>query len=103
MAQSRDEATVIKGVLYPSSKDIKAIVTSLQRKVKADPAIAKLFKKDPRRTLATFGLNEDVQSELLREMGVKGTAAVLPKWCICTACCKTCWCTGCCITNIHIQ
>jgi hypothetical protein len=98
VAQSGDKATVINGVLYPSYKDIKTIVTSLRRKVKADPHIAKQFKKDPRRTLAAFGLNEDVQNELLRDMGLK-TAL---RFCICTGCCDTCWCTGCCITSISI-
>jgi hypothetical protein len=101
MAQSREKATVIKGALYPSSKDISTIVKSLQKRVVEDPNVAKLFKKDPRRTLATLGLNEDVQSELLREMSVKTTSAMLG-WCICTECCKTCWCTACCITDINI-
>jgi hypothetical protein len=101
MAKTRDKSAVVNGVLYPSSKDIKAIVTSLQRKVAEDPNMAKLFKKDPRRTLATLGLNEDVQSELLREMNIKLTRALL-SWCICTECCKTCWCTACCITDINI-
>jgi len=95
---ARDKAVVIKGILYPSNKDVKAIVASLQRKVKADPTIAKQFKKDPRRTLAAFGLNEDVQTELLRDMGLKTTA----RWCICTDCCKTCWCTACCITDVVV-
>ena len=98
MAQSGDKTTVIKGLLYPSDKDIKAIVTSLQSKVKKDPRIAKQFQKDPRRTLAALGLNEDVQTELLRDMGLK-TAL---RFCICTGCCDTCWCTGCCITDISI-
>ena len=99
MAQSGDTATVIKGLLYPSHQDIKTIITSLQRKVKTDPKIAKQFKKDPRNTLAALGLNEDVQHELLRDMGLQSVALNI---CICTACCKTCWCTACCITDISI-
>jgi hypothetical protein len=91
---------VIKGVLYPSDEHVKSVVASLQRKVKADPKMAKQFKKDPRRTLAALGLNEDIQVELLREMGMKSNARL--SWCVCTDCCKTCWCTACCITDINI-
>jgi hypothetical protein len=76
------------------------IISSLQLKVKTDPHIAQQFKKDPRRTLAAFGLNEDVQIELLREMGIKTSARL--SWCACTDCCNSCWCTGCCITEINI-
>jgi len=104
MAGLGDKTTVIKvrevgSLLYPSRKDIKTIVTSLQRKVKTDGRIAMQFRKDPRRTLAALGLNEDVQTELLRDMGLRTVA----RWCICTGCCKTCWCTACCITNIIIR
>jgi hypothetical protein len=100
MAQLKNKTAVVKGILYPGDKDIKAVVASLQRKVKADPKMAKQFKKDPRRTLAAFGLNEDVQTELLRDMGMKTSARLA--FCICTDCCKTCWCTDCCITDINI-
>jgi hypothetical protein len=100
MAQPRSKAAVVKGILYPSNKDIKSVVASLQRKVKTDRAMAKQFKKDPRRTLASFGLNEDVQRELLQEMGMKTSARLA--FCVCTDCCKTCWCTDCCITDINI-
>lgn len=98
--RSRSTAKVIKGVLYPSNEDIKSIVASLQRKVKTDPKVARLLKKDPRRTLAAFGLNEDVQRELLRDMGMK--ARIRPEWCICTECCFTCYCTSCCTTEVCI-
>ena len=100
MAQARNKAAVVKGILYPSDKDIKAVVASLQRKVRTDPKMAQEFKRDPRRFLAGSGLNEDVQSELLREMGMK--ARVKLALCLCTDCCRTCWCTDCCITDINI-
>jgi hypothetical protein len=100
MAQARNKAAVVKGILYPSHEDIKAVVASLQRKVRTDPKMAQEFKKDPRRFLAGSGLNEDVQSELLREMGMK--ARVKLALCLCTDCCRTCWCTDCCITDINI-
>jgi hypothetical protein len=96
----KDKSAVIKGFLYPSEKDIKSVVASLQRHIKTDPNMAKQFKRDPRRTLGSFGLNEDVQRELLQDMGLKTRASL--EWCICTGCCDTCWCTGCCITNINI-
>ena len=102
MAQpARDQTTVVKGILFPSNEDIKKIVSSLRRKVKTDPKIASQFKKDPRRTLGALGLNEDVQVELLRDMGVKAPA--LRAWCICTDCCKTCWCSACCVTDVGIS
>jgi stage V sporulation protein SpoVS len=98
--QRKDKAAVIKGVLYPSGKDIQTIVASLQRKLKTDPKTAERFKKNPRRMLAAFGLNEDLQRELLGEMGLKTSTTL--EWCVCTDCCNTCWCTGCCITEINI-
>jgi hypothetical protein len=95
--QPRNKTAVVKGILYPSDKDIKAIVASLQRKVKAHPELAKQFKKDPRRTLGAFGLNEDVQRELLQDTGIN--TSVRLEWCVCTGCRKPCWCTACCMTD----
>jgi hypothetical protein len=96
----QEKAVFSKGAFYPSNDDIKKIVKSLQKKVREDRKVAKLFKKDPRRTLANFGVNEDVQSQLLKEMDLATPAAL--RWCICTDCCKTCWTTACCITKIVI-
>lgn len=98
MKQHKDKAAVIKGVLYPSDDHIKAVVASLRRRVKADPKLAKQLRKDPRRSLAAFGLNEDVQRELLRDMGVKTKAGL--DFCVCTHCCFTCYCTQCCTTEM---
>lgn len=100
MAKPKTESAVLKGILYPSHQDIKAVVAAVQRKVKADPKIARQFKNNPRSFLAAAGLNEDIQRELLSEMGMKATKAAA--WCICSSCCKTCWCTACCITEINI-
>lgn len=100
MASPKTKSAVVKGVLYPSHADIKSVVSSIQRKVKANPKVAAQFKKNPRGFLASAGLNEDVQRELLSEMGMKSSK--LLSWCVCTDCCKTCWCTACCITNVNI-
>jgi|ERR1700679_1874877 hypothetical protein len=100
MKQKKDKSAVIKGILYPSDKDIKAVVASLQRKVRKDPKMAQEFKRDPRRFLVGSGLNEDVQGESLREMGLKARDKLA--LCFCTGCCTTCWCTDCCITEINI-
>jgi hypothetical protein len=96
----RDKSVFSSGALYPSSGEIRKIVKSLQKKVKEDKEVAKLFKKDPRRTIAQFGVNEDVQNQLLREMNLTARASL--RWCVCTSCCKTCWTSACCLTRIVI-
>jgi hypothetical protein len=100
MPTPKTKSTVVKGVLYPSHTDVKSVVASIQRRVKADRKTAAQFKKNPRSFLASAGLNEDVQRELLGEMGMKAASRL--SWCICTDCCKTCWCTACCITDVNI-
>jgi len=90
---------VVKGVVAPSLADVKKVVTRLRKEVNTNPALAKKFKKDPRGVLSAFGLNEDVQNELLRDMGVTGNAAI----CWFTECYHTCWFTKCVFTHLVVE
>jgi len=97
MATPRDTTVVVKGVISPSKDDVKKVVERIQSEIKANPKFAQQFSQNPRATIAAFGLNEDVQHELIRDMGVSGAAA-LP--CVFTECIHTCWFTDCIITHI---
>jgi hypothetical protein len=98
MAQPGENTSVVKGSLFAGHNDIKSIVANLQKTVKADPKIAAKFKSDPRGVLAALGLNEDLQRELLRDMGIQQPLGI----CWFTDCIHTCWCTKCCITHLVV-
>jgi hypothetical protein len=101
MARPGDKTEIVDGVIYPSKADVEKVVAKLQSEVKSNPKIAEKFKTNPRGTLAAFGLNEDVQNELLHDMHIK---PVEGEWCIITSigCLQTCWFTACALTNVHI-
>jgi hypothetical protein len=98
MAANVDKTSVINGVLSPSKADVDKIVARLQAEIKSNPKVAAQFKANPRATLGAFGLNEDVQHELLRDMGVAAAASI----CVFTDCIHTCWFTKCYVTHIVI-
>jgi hypothetical protein len=98
MAAPGTRATVIKGVVYPSRAQVNQVVAQLKSQLAASPQQAEQFKKDPRSVLAAFGLNEDVQRELLQDMGTTAAASI----CVFTDCYHTCWFTKCYVTHIVI-
>jgi hypothetical protein len=86
------ECKVQGGTIIPDVATIKRAVRQIQSSVKKDSALAKAFRKDPRRFLADRGFPADVQRELLAESGRGPLAKKVPckRTCICTVvCCYT--------------
>jgi hypothetical protein len=86
----------VKGVIAPSKDDALKVVARVRRDLKADPRLGKRFLKNPRGLLGAYGLNEDVQRELLRDAGVKDSVAI----CWFTDCFHTCYFTDCVFTHL---
>jgi hypothetical protein len=98
MPKNIESPKVTKGALFPGAQDVAKIVKNLQTQIQVDPKLAKNFKSNPRGVLGALGLNEDVQTELLRDAGI---TAALP--CVFTKCIHTCWFTKCILTHIVIK
>jgi hypothetical protein len=86
------------GVIVPSEEDVKKVIAKLRREMKGNPRRFAAFKRNPRAMLGALGLNEDVQAELIREMGL---ATALP--CIFTNCHITCIFTKCISTRLILM
>jgi hypothetical protein len=97
---TKPKASVVRGVVAaPTKEDVRKIVAKLRRDLKGSRSITKQWKQDPRSVLGAYGLNADVQNELLRDAGVN--VAALP--CIFTECIHTCWFTDCVLTHIVVK
>lgn len=100
MPPKKQEVTsAVRGVIAPNKEDVRKVVAKLRRDLNASPKIKKQFKQDPRALLGAYGINGDVQNELLNDIGVNVEA--LP--CIFTDCIHTCWFTKCVLTHIVIK
>jgi hypothetical protein len=98
MGKIRPTTVVKKGAIFPSTEDVKKVVAKLRRELKDDPRKYAKFKRNPRAFLGALGLAEDVQNELINDMGLPSTAL-----CIFTNCIHTCWFTKCVLTKIVIK
>jgi hypothetical protein len=91
------------GVLVPNGPAIRQITGKLQERILSDPQLQARFYENPRAVLASVGLNEEIQSEILRvDQDFAGSpffaGARVEDWCIttvccCTSCCRSCWIT----------
>jgi hypothetical protein len=90
-------AKVVRGHLVPSTQAVTKILGSLKKDVAADPKLKAAWKKDPRQVLASRGLNNDLQREILSESGIR-LPTTLADWCVITCITTSCCCTECCIS-----
>jgi hypothetical protein len=89
------------GVVVLNGPAIRKITTSLRERILKDPRLRARFYENPRAVLASVGLNDEIQAEILRVDRDFGGSPFfdggrLENWCItttccCTNCCKTCW------------
>jgi len=98
MHHDHTETKLVEGVLYPSLADVRKAVERLQKEMKSNAKISRDLQATPREILGAFGLNEDVQNELLSDMALETHASSCYLTCI-----TTCWFTNCVITSIHIS
>lgn len=84
--------------LNPSA--IRVITRRLRDEMSRNKVLRERFFEDPKAVLGSVGLNEEIQTELLRsEVDFQDSpffGARLGDWCIttqccCTSCCLTCW------------
>jgi hypothetical protein len=89
------------GVVVLNGPAIRNITTNLRERMGKDPQLKARFYENPRAVLASVGLNEEIQSEILRvDRDFGGSPFLaggrLEDWCIttqccCTSCCYSCW------------
>jgi hypothetical protein len=87
------------GVVALNGPAIRDITDRLRERILKDPQLKARFYDNPRAVLASAGLNDEIQAEILRvDRDFGGSPFVgggrLEDWCITTSCC----CTGCCAT-----
>jgi hypothetical protein len=90
------------GVVALSGPAIRHITAKLRERMDKDPRLKARFQEDPRGVLASVGLNDEIQVEILRvDQDFSGSPFLLGRledWCICTGCCCTSCCCTCCLT-----
>jgi hypothetical protein len=90
---------VVKGTIAPNKADALKVAARVRRDLNKNPKLRKQFWKNPRGVLGAYGLNADVQRELLQDAGVSEAGAI----CVFTDCIHTCWFTKCYVTHIVIK
>lgn len=77
----------IARITQADKKRMRDAAKDLEERIKTDPNLARMLKKEPRTVLGAIGMPEDVQNEYLK---AQGYARTLP----CTWTCSwTCWFT----------
>jgi hypothetical protein len=85
------------GVVVANAAGVRLVLNSLRGKMKRDEGLKRRFQDNPRQVLGSVGLNEEIQSEILRELPKlnTGDTEIKASWCWCTGCC----CTNCCLVS----
>jgi hypothetical protein len=85
------------GVVVANAAGVRLVLNGLREKMKRDEALKRRFQDNPRQVLGSVGLNEEIQSEILRELPKLSTGGgeIQASWCWCTGCC----CTNCCLVS----
>jgi hypothetical protein len=89
---------VLKGTIFPNRADALKVADRIGRDLTTNPTLRKAFWQDPRGVLGAYGLNADLQRELLQDADI----TVISPLCIFTDCYHTCWFTKCYVTRIVV-
>jgi hypothetical protein len=97
---SEPQSILVNGALVPDADTVRSMLWTLSQKMKDDPRLAEAFRTDPHRVLGEIGLNNEIQRQAIKDLGVE-----LPEGCVFSDCVLTDYCiaTNCFVTNIVVS